>query len=373
MRKFIALSILLVFLCSRAYADVPFRVDAKAAVLIEADTGRVLYAQNADEMLPMASTTKIMTALIALERGSLSDAVSAPEEACGITGTSIYLTPGEILTLEQLLYGLMLRSGNDAAAAIAIHIGGSQNDFVALMNKKALEMNIDANFENPHGLDEDGHKASALALAMIMREALKNEDFRTITGTQKKIIPWEGNEFSRVLQNKNRLLTSYEGTVGGKTGYTGKAGRCLVFAAERNGMTLIGCVLNCSTWFDTAEKLLDYGFENFSLKSVYTAGEVLDKTEVVGGQRRYVELCPEENVVFPLGLDEKYTVNLQISKATAPVKKDAVAGMLNIQINGENVMSAKLLYRSDVARNDIEGAMLRIIRGWPCQFSVSGS
>jgi len=368
LRRAIAAMVIIIMFCPFAAADSPFWVDAKAAVLIEARTGRVLYAQNADEMLPMASTTKIMTALLALEQGDLSDVVIAPAEACGIPGTSIYLTEGERLSLEQLLYGLMLRSGNDAATAIAIHIAGSEQAFVDMMNDKAAELGIDAHFVNPHGLDAEGHAASALALAMIMRSALENDDFARITGTREKIIPWEGNEYSRVLYNKNKLLASYEGTVGGKTGYTGKAGRCLVFAAERNGMTLIGCVLNCSTWFDTAVRMLDYGFENFYAEAPYSKGMIVEYAEVTGGQQDKVGLMTGEDAIFPLGIDEQYTVNMEIENAAAPVESGAAAGMLNILIDGEVISSVPLIYDRSIAQNDLEGALTRILDMWPAQF-----
>ena len=367
-RSLASLLIVLILLSTTAYADSGFSVQAKGAVLIDADTGRVLFAQNADEMLPMASTTKIMTALIALEHGTLSDVVEAPEAACGIPGTSVYLTAGERLTLEQLLYGLMLRSGNDAAAAIGIHIAGSQEAFVDMMNAKARELGVDAEFANPHGLDAEGHRASAAALANIMREAMKHEEFLNITGTQKKIIPWEGNEYSRVLYNKNRLLTSYEGTVGGKTGYTKKAGRCLVFAAERNGMTLIGCVLNCSTWFDTAERMLDYGFENFIAKRPYEKGEVVEYVGVEGGREEKVGVMTETDVVFPLGIDEDYYISMDLKKAAAPVKTGETAGILNVRIGQDTVASVKLIYADSVDKNDLHGALHRIMSLWPSHF-----
>lgn len=368
MRRVILLLIILSLVPLTAAADAPFRVDAKAAVLIDGATGRILYSQNADEMLPMASTTKIMTALIALRHGTLSDVITAPAAACGIPGTSIYLTEGEQLTLEQLLYGLMLRSGNDAATAIAIHIAGSESAFVDMMNAEAKKMGIDAEFANPHGLDAEGHRASALALATIMREALKNEDFARISSTQKKIIPWENNEYQRVLYNKNKLLTTYEGATGGKTGYTGKAGRCLVFSAERNGVQLIGCVLNCSSWFDTAQKLLDYGFENYTPVSIYKKGETVEKAAVTGGQKEIVELIASQDIVIPVGLDESYYLNIHIKKAVAPVKAGAAAGILNIMIDDNIIFSTELVYAQSVAENSIEGSLKKIYSLWPAVF-----
>lgn len=364
MRRIVALAlVMLLVVPTYALAD-GFTVDAKAAILIEAESGRVLFSQNSDEMLPMASTTKIMTCLLALENARLDEMVVTPGEASGVTGTSIYLSEGETLTMEQLLYGLMLRSGNDAATSIAIFVGGSQQGFVDMMNARAQEMGIDASFANPHGLDADGHRASAAAMAELMRQAIKNEDFVRISGTKKKIIPWEGNEYSRVLYNKNRLLTSYEGTVAGKTGYTSGAGRCLVFAAERDGMTLIGCVLNCSSWFDTAEMLLDYGFENYSISVELEAGETVDRVSVTGGQARSVELIAAGPLAFPLGMDEKYIVNIETYSAVAPIYAGTAAGRATVFANGEAAASVELVYAFDVPENNMEGALDRVLDLW---------
>ena len=240
-------------------------ISARAAILIDAASGRVLYAQNADTRYPMASTTKIMTALLALENSAPDEIVTASERAAGTGGTSIYLSAGETLSMEEMLKGLMLRSGNDAAVAIAEHIGGSVENFAAMMNARAEELGADARFVTPNGLDAERHGASARAMALIAREALRRDDFRALVGTQRAVIPWRDNQYNRVLTNKNRLLRDYEGATGVKTGFTKKAGRCLVFSAERDGMELIGVVLGCGAWFDEAERLLDWGFENFSL------------------------------------------------------------------------------------------------------------
>ena len=289
LRKIVALLALFAALfpgCAFAdTSDEPLVIGAKAAILMEAETGRVLLEKNADQRLPMASTTKIMTCLLALENSSLEENVTAGKNAAGVTGTSLYLSQGETLTMEQMLYGLMLRSGNDAAVAIAEHVDGSVEEFVARMNRRAVELGADAQFKNPHGLDQQGHEASARAMALILRECLKNETFARITSTREKVIPWPGNEYSRVLKNKNRLLTSYEGATGGKTGYTSGAGRCLVFSAERNGMRLVGCVPNCPTWFDTAQAMLDYGFEHYSMQEVSRAGDSMGQAAVTGGQK----------------------------------------------------------------------------------------
>lgn len=366
----IALALLLVpaFALSEEMRE-EFNVEAKGAILIEAQSGRALYEQNADEMLPMASTTKIMTCLLALEHSSLGETVTASANAYGTTGTSIYLSEGETLTMEQMLYGLMLRSGNDAAVAVAEHVAGSVDAFAALMNERAAELGVDAHFVNPHGLDAQGHAASARAMALILREALKNEEFVRIASTQKKIIPWPGNEYSRVLQNKNRLLTSYEGALAGKTGYTDKAGRCLVFSAERNGMVLVGAVLNCPSWFDTAEKLLDYGFENYGMEEFYEAGQVVHTVLVAGGQSRTVDLVAASDLAFPLKMGENYEIGLQVpDSVSAPVKKGDVAGRAVVYIDGVEIASVDLIYAKDVPMNNLEAAIHRLLDAWTFLF-----
>ncbi|HWR19998.1 MAG TPA: D-alanyl-D-alanine carboxypeptidase family protein, partial [Clostridia bacterium] len=226
-----------------AFADEP-KTGAVSAILLEAGTGKVLYEKNAYIKLPMASTTKVMTAILALECCALSDTVTVTEDAYGTEGSSIYLELEEKMSVEDLLYGLMLNSGNDAAVALAVHIGGSLEGFANLMNAKAREIGANnTNFVTPHGLPNGDHYTTAYDLALISAYALKNEDFCTIVGTTYHRTT-TGN-FQRTFKNKNKLLWQYEGGNGIKTGYTKAAGKCLSFAAQREGMQLIGVVLNC--------------------------------------------------------------------------------------------------------------------------------
>lgn len=350
------------FMPSCACASEDFTVPAKAAVLIDAASGQVLFGQNENEMLPEASCTKIMTALLALENTTLGEEVTAGSNASGVTGTSLYLSEGETLTMEQMLYGIMLRSGNDAAVAVAEHIAGSVSAFADMMNRRAEELNADAHYVNPHGLDAEGHKASALGLARIMRQALTMDEFRTITSTKRKIIPWVGNEYSRVLENKNRLLTSYEGTTGGKTGFTSKAGRCLVFSAERNGLELIGTVLNCPTWFDTAESMLDYGFRNFYLYSALNEGEIACPVTVYDGERASVDAVAEGRLAAASATGIKPELILETDAAAAPVEKGQVLGTAYLRINGQVIAKTRLLAAESVEKWDLAAAFKRIFR-----------
>lgn len=238
-------------------------ISAGAAVLIDAEDGRVLYEYNADEKMYPASTTKIMTALVCLdicaELGiGLDSEVLVPEEAEGVEGSSLYLKTGERLTLEELLYGLMLQSGNDAAAALAATMGGNQTAFVERMNRQAQQLGCSGtHFQNPHGLFDENHYTTARDLAVIARSALNHPEFRRIVSAQTWIGPKEGRSFT----NKNKTVFQYDGGDGVKIGYTKASGRTLVASASRSGVSLIAVVLNDGNWFQDAYCLLDFGFE----------------------------------------------------------------------------------------------------------------
>lgn len=232
---------------------------AQAALLLDATEGRILFSQNASARLPMASTTKIMTAIVAIENMPTDYVVTVAKEAVGIEGSSIYLYAGEQITCLDLLYGLMLESGNDAAAALAIAVGGTEERFIMLMNEKAKELGLkDTRFSNPHGLPAENHFTSAADLARLTDYALQNELFAEIVSTKKRT----ACEGTRYYVNHNRLLFSYEGMIGVKTGYTQASGRCLVTAASRYGRTLICVTLN--DYYCSADhvRMLDSGFSS---------------------------------------------------------------------------------------------------------------
>ena len=370
MRRIVLLVLIGLFLSvPAARGSEALTVAAKGAVLIDGDSGRILFAQNADEMYPEASCTKVMTALLAVENCSLDEKVTAGKNAYGVTGTSIYLSEGETLTMEQMLYGLMLRSGNDAAVAIAEHVAGSVSAFAELANARAAELNADSHFVNPHGLDADGHRTSALGLARIMREALKHDDFRTITGTKRKIIPWVGNEYSRVLENKNRLLTTYEGATGGKTGYTSKAGRCLIFSAKRDDLELIGVVLNCYTWFDTATTMLDYGFDNFRMERAMEAGQEAAQISVLGGDQASVRAVAAEALSGAVEIGKKVSIEVDTTPLTAPVREGQVVGSARLVCNGKIVDSCELVAANSVEVWSLAAAIRSVLRNWALQFA----
>ena len=247
-------------------AHVP-SISAAGAILIDARSGEVLYQKNADKKLYPASTTKIMTALVVLEKLGeaklgLQSELIVPAEAEGVEGSTMYLKAEERITVEELLYGLMLQSGNDAAVALASCFGGGGDEgvsnFVGMMNARAAELGCTgSHFTNPHGLFDENHYVTARDMASIAAEAMKREDFRTIVGAAS----WKSNDTGRSFANKNKTISQYDGATGVKIGYTKKSGRTLVASAERGGKELIAVVLNDGNWFSDAYALLDYGFE----------------------------------------------------------------------------------------------------------------
>lgn len=241
-------------------------LSARAAVLIDGKSGKVLFEKNKDERLPMASTTKIMTGLLACESKKMKKVVTVSPVASGTEGSSLWLEPGEKQTLENLTYGLMLRSGNDAAVAIAEYLGGSTEAFALMMNERAKKIGVqNTGFQNPNGLDAEGHFTTAYDLALISREAMKNKKFRKIVSTKSKTIPWESSEWDRSLTNHNKMLWRYEGCNGIKTGFTKKSGRCLVTSAKRGKTELICVTLNAPDDWNDHTKMLDYGFETLGV------------------------------------------------------------------------------------------------------------
>ena len=264
-------------------------VSARGAVLMEEASGEIIFGQNENARLPMASTTKIMTALVALESLPVETVVKITADSVGVEGSSIYLTEGETLTLEQLLYALLLESANDAATAIAMAVAGSVPAFAEKMNAKAVALGLtDTHFVNPHGLDAEGHYTTAYELALITRAALENPDFREICSTERKTIPLHGDEGVRLLLNHNKLLTSYEGCIGVKTGYTKKTGRCLVSAAERDGVTLIAVTLNAPDDWKDHTAMLDYGFGMYETVPLCDVGDFSSPLWLVSGTQEYV-------------------------------------------------------------------------------------
>ena len=312
-------------------AGVGVSTSANAHLLMEADSGAVLAQKNADERLPMASTTKIMTAYVAIRSLPLDTRVTVTEEAVGVEGSSVYLIKGEVLTLEELLYAMLLESANDAAAAIAVAVSGSVAAFADKMNQQAAALGLtNTHFVNPHGLDDEQHYTTAYELAVITRAALSDPVFRTIVSTRQKVIPLHGDEGVRLLLNHNKLLRLYDGCIGVKTGFTKHTGRCLVSAAERDGVTLIAVTLGCpDDWHDHAS-LLDYGFSLCESVQLCAPGDRIIPLWVESGTTEYVMTENRDGltVTLPRGHGRIREVVEMPRFSFAPVTEEETVGRL---------------------------------------------
>ena len=255
---------------------------ARSMATIEASTGRVLYVKNPDAKLPMASTTKILTAITVIENvACLDEVVQIHDKAIGVEGSSIYIRHGEKLTVRELLYGLMLRSGNDTAVALAMHVSKSIPAFADLMNETARKAGaMNSNFKNPHGLDEEGHYTTAMDLALVSAYAMRNAEFAKISAT--KDVKISGVEYPRAIQNKNKLLRSNKYAVGVKTGFTTKAGRTFVGAMTKGNMTVVCVVLNCGPMFPESEALMTAALNEFYMQPVLLKDTIIAYGDVKG-------------------------------------------------------------------------------------------
>ena len=337
---------------SSLLSDLP-DISAKSAILIEGNSGKVIGVKNADARMSMASTTKIMTALVAIENCDINKTVAVSPCAVGVEGSSVYLYEGERLTMEDLLYAMLLESANDAAAAIAIEVGGSIEGFSEMMNRKAEELGLkNTHFTNPHGLDNEEHYTTARELAIITGEALRNDTFRRIVSTYKKDIPLNETEGVRLLINHNKLLKCYDGSVGVKTGYTKKSGRCLVSAAERDGLSLICVTLNAPDDWQDHSTILDYGFSLYESRILCLDGEYQHIMPIVGGDQEYVVLTNKGDVKITLPRnsgDLKCSVE-SLNFEYAPIQKGDICGKLIYTQNGKTVATVPLYAKYSVER-----------------------
>ena len=326
-------------------------VSAEAAVLMETSTGEIIYARNRDERLPMASTTKIMTALVAIENGALSTPVTVDSGAVGVEGSSVYLRAGEVLTLEDLLYSLMLESANDAAAAIAYAIGGGIPEFAEMMNAKAHSLGLtNTHFTNPHGLDDPEHYTTAADLARLTAYALHNPDFARIVSTYRHSIPMQDGDGVRVLVNHNRLLKQCTDIVGVKTGFTRKSGRCLVSAAKQNGVELVAVTLNAPDDWHDHRAMLDYGFTRFSEVTLAEKGAYVCEIPCVGAPDGYVAICNTDGLTAVLRDHPTVTHVLEAPHiAFAPIHAGDALGMVRFYADGCEIGSLPLVACADIS------------------------
>ncbi len=326
------------------------QTDAESHVLMDADSLDLLSSANPDLALPMASTTKIMTCLIALEQMDPSDKIRVPDQAVGIEGSSVYLCVGEELTLHDLLYALMLESANDAAVAIALTVADQVGDFVGLMNEKAAELGMqNTHFANPHGLPQEDHFSSARDLAILMREAMRNEVFREITGTATKSIPAPDGK-TRFLSNHNKLLRSYEGCIGGKTGYTKEAGRCLVTVCERNGKSLICVTLGDPDDWKDHQHLYEYGYSLYVERPLATEGSLQRELLTVGADVSTCRLVNRDSFMYPIRTEDTLRVVYELPPFVyAPATTEMTIGYAVYVLNGTEIARLPLYLEEDLS------------------------
>lgn len=363
MKRAFAFLMILSLLCPACRAVEAPSVSAASAILMEADSGRVLYEKDAHTRRLIASTTKLMTALVAVEAVSdLQREISVKPEYQA-EGSSMYLRVGEELTLEALLYGLLLASGNDAALAIAGGCAGDVDTFVSWMNDKAAELGMaDTHFSNPNGLDAGDHYSTAYDLALLGRAVLENETLKKLVATKSITIG------TRTLTNHNKLLWRYEGCCGMKTGYTEQAGRTLVSCARREDETLICVTLKDPNDWDDHARLFDYGFETYSNHPLTRAGKVFRTVSVTGSLISQVSVETSGTLRYPLREEEQVRVRITLpDRVQAPVKKGTVAGKLTFLVGETVIGETYLLYSSDVPLNTPEptlfGKMIQFLRG----------
>jgi len=319
-------------------------ISAQKAILMDAQTGRVLFEKAPDSRSLIASTTKIMTALIICEQCNVLDRMRIPKEAVGIEGSSMYLQEGEVLTIQELLYGLMLHSGNDAAVALAIYCGGTVEGFVQLMNDKAHRLGLqNTHFENPNGLDSPGHFSTARDLAVLTAYAMKNPIFHQTVST-KNI-----RTRTRSMQNHNKLLWRVPGADGVKTGYTKAAGRILVSSATRDGRRLICVTINDGDDWTDHQRLLEEGFSGYSIKTLVSQGDTVGYAEVVGGESQRVALLAGSDFQYPIATHETVRVIMPgIDFVYAPAVQGEQFGFAYIAVDDAVVGKVPLLFAETV-------------------------
>ena len=334
-------------------------ISAQKALLLDASTGRVLFEKEADSRSLIASTTKIMTALIICEQCNVLDRMRVPKEAVGVEGSSMYLREGEVLTLQELLYGLMLHSGNDAAVALAIYCGGTVEGFAELMNDKARELGMEnTHFSNPHGLDAPDHYSTARDLATLARYAMEDPIFRQTVSTKQVKIG------ERYLTNHNKLLWQVEGAEGVKTGYTKAAGRILVSAASRDGRRIICVTINAPDDWNDHKTLLERGFSGYEVRELVQEGEVLGYRYILGGDGTSVPLVAAEGFSWAMAEGEEADIVLSPqSFSFAPVAEGAAEGCAYVVLEGQVVGQIPLVWGGSMKEQQKEKAWLARLFG----------
>lgn len=321
---------------------------SKAEVVLEVESGRALYAKNENQKLPMASTTKIITAITAIENADINKDVFVSEKTCNIEGSSVYLKEGDIFTLKDLLYGLMLRSGNDCAETIALFVGKTRENFIKMMNEKCASIGCKNTYlTNPHGLPDENHYTSALDLAKISAYSMKNEIFKEIVSSKKVVVTEKSKDEKRVFINKNKMLFNFEGANGIKTGYTKKAGRCLVSSAKRNGMQLVCVVINSPQMFERSSELLNNSFLDYEYKCVFDNKKLEKDCNLLG----FPLIASKSSFYYPLGKTERVKIKYEtFDNFDFPIKKGKEICKIDI-FNQNKLLFSEKIYTINNIKN----------------------
>ncbi len=367
-------------LSNNCYADIKQpEVHADGAILMDYNTGRVLYEKNADKPLAMASTTKIMTLILALESGKLDETVTVSKNASRTPKVRLNLQEGEEVRLGDLLYALMLESSNDAAVAIAEHLGGSVEGFSKMMNDKAIELGCkDTIFETPNGLDSGDHHSTARDMAIITKYCLGNDNFIEYINTPSKTIKTSRTTYT--VNNKNRLLTTYEGANGVKTGYTNKAGQCFIGSAKRGEMQLITVALASGwgdvgkerKWIDT-KNMLNYGFENYKYYEIIKEEEIVGEINVSRTRTPVIPICYDQGLILPLNQEEVDNIELKANISDnfdAPIDSGTIVGTVDVNIGDNTIKTLGLRTTTGAERHNFETKIKAILDSF---YNVGGN
>ena len=368
MKRKLAVCLALCLLCIPGLALAMPEVTSQSACVIDVDSGRILAGKNENQQAEPASITKILTAMVTLENADVSQVVTIPAAAAGVEGSSLYIKAGEQYSLEDLLYGLMMRSGNDAATAIALSVGGSVEHFVEMMNQKAQQLGCTGtHFNNPHGLPDENHYTTAHDMALITAAALRNETFAKIVSTKNYVMEPDGAGETRSLQNKNKLLWQYDGAIGVKTGYTKSAGKTYVGAAERNGVRVAVVVLGASDMWGDATALLDDAFASYTTAELIADGQSTGVTPVLNGLTSEVEGVTQGTLVKTMTTEEKERVVIKCvyeSPLSAPIQQGEIIGSMQAFLDDEMIGSVPIVAKAPVEAYDLAHCWDKIIKQW---------